>query len=257
MKSYEFCPVGEQEMTAFLEGRLKPEARRKFAEHAEQCSVCREELRIWEEMEQLAAPRPGPYFKRDFEAMLERESRRTTGAVKTGRPQWLAWAVAAALAVGGYVLGNYNAARDRQPEVAELRAEVKTMRTMMAMSMLQQQSAVERLRGVSYSVALENPDREVVEALVETLRGDSSVDVRLAAVDALRKYAQRPEVRKALGAALPVQDSPLVQLELIETLVDLKDKPAAPELRRMVNREDVDPTVKTRLVKAIAELQEQ
>ncbi len=257
MKSYEFCPVGEQEMTAFLEGRLKPEARRKFVEHTEQCSICREELRIWAEMEQMTAPRPGPYFKRDFEAMLERESRRGAETARGGRPQWLAWAVAAALAVGGYVLGNFNAARERQPEVAELRAEVKTMRTMMAMSMLQQQSAVERLRGVSYSVALENPDREVVEALVETLRGDSSVDVRLAAVDALRKYTQRPEVRKALSAALPVQDSPLVQLELIETLVDLKDKPATPELRRMVNREDVDPTVKTRLVKAIEELKEQ
>ena len=60
---------------------------------------------------------------------------------------------------------------------------------MFALSLLQQQSASDRLRGVSYSYQMDKGDVQIREALLETLNSDSSVDVRLAAVDALRRMA--------------------------------------------------------------------
>ena len=73
--------------------------------------------------------------------------------------------------------------------------------------MLQQQSASQRLEGVSWSTRLPEPDPKVMDALMHTVRFDNSVDVRLAALDALSRYADRPEVRQELVDALPDHDS--------------------------------------------------
>jgi hypothetical protein len=124
----------------------------------------------------------------------------------------------------------------------------------MAVSLLQQQSAIERLRGVNYSVGLETADDHVVDALVETLRGDSSVDVRLAAADALRKYSKRPRVRAAVADALPVQDSPLLQIALIDALAEWKEPRAVQSFEFLASRPDTDASVKQRLEAALAEL---
>ncbi len=131
------------------------------------------------------------------------------------------------------------------------------MRGMVAMSLLQQQSAVERLRGVNYSVQMNNPDEEVVGALVQTLRSDSSVDVRLAAAEALNKYSGKPRVRQAIAESLPMQDSPLVQLTLIDSLVAYKERRAEPAMQKLALDRDLDPTVKTRIDRALQELKVQ
>ena len=183
--------------------------------------------------------------------MLARESR--------NRPQpqkqpWQLWAAAAAIALGAFLAGTYFAGQKPKSEMAELREELRGMRTMFATSLLQQQSAVERLRGVNYSIRLDNPDQEVVGALIQTLRGDSSVDVRLAATDALRKYSTRPQVRQSMVEALTLQDSPLVQLALIDAMVEFHERRAAPAFAQLAATQSIDPTVKTRLSKAMEEL---
>lgn len=254
MKELNFCPTGERQLAAYLENRLSPRDRDTFAQHAAVCPLCQSELELWDKLNTLPAPSPSAHFRRDFDAMLARQS--------TAPPAWyqrhaVAWAAAAALALGGFFAGaTFNAHRP-QPEVSELRQELHTMRSLVAMSMLQQQSAVERLRGVNYSVRLDNPDEHVVDALIQTLRGDSSVDVRLAATDALRKYSQRPQVRQSMAEALTLQDSPLVQLALIDALVEVRESRAAGAFAKLAANQSIDPTVKTRLQTALEELKVQ
>ena len=50
-------------------------------------------------------------------------------------------------------------------EVAQLRGEMYNMRQMVTLSLLQQQSASDRLRGVNWSYRVEQPDSEVLAAL--------------------------------------------------------------------------------------------
>jgi hypothetical protein len=254
MNQTHFCPTGERQLTAFLENRLSKEDRTSFLAHSQTCSLCQSEIELWHQLSQLPAASPGPYFKQDFDAMLARESRTLQQPAKPT----LVWvAAAAALAIGSFLAGSYSRSAQSSPEITELRQELRSMRNVVAMSLLQQQSAVERLRGVNYSVRLDNPDDGVVAALVQTLRSDSSVDVRLAAADALRRYTTRPSVRQSISDALTVQDSPLVQLALIDELVELRDRQAATAFRSLATQSDLDPNVKTRLSKAIEELQVQ
>ena len=109
-----------------------------------------------------------------------------------------------------------------QKQLAALQDELAATRQTVALSMLQQQSASQRLEGVSWSTRLPEPDPKVMAALFHTLRFDNSVDVRLAALDALSRYAGRPEIRSELLDVLQNQQSPLVQIALIDLLVDLR-----------------------------------
>jgi HEAT repeat protein len=113
------------------------------------------------------------------------------------------------------------------------------------LSLLQQQSASERLQGVSWSTRVA-PDPEVLDALQHTLRYDGSVDVRLAALDALSRYGKRPEVSRGLVESLESQQSPMVQVALIDLLVELHDSSAVEPLKRLQQEPNIDPTVRKR-----------
>jgi HEAT repeat protein len=138
--------------------------------------------------------------------------------------------------------------------MGRLQDEVSAMRQMVALSMLQQQSASQRLEGVSWSTRLQQPDPQVLSALLHTLRSDPSVDVRLASLDALSRYAGQPEVRRELVNSLGGGQSPLVQVALIDLLVDLHDRNAVPQLKQFQQDPKVDPTVRKRVDWGIQQL---
>jgi HEAT repeat protein len=180
-------------------------------------------------------------------------------------PQQPAWqmGVGFALLVIGLGVG-YQLRSDRQPslhdqpavpELAQLRGEVSSMRQMVALSLLQQQSAGERLRGVSYAYQAPSSDTEVLSALLRTMNQDDSVNVRLAAVDALHQFGSSPVTRAAIIQSIPKQDTPLVQIALIDLLVDLKAKEAAPELVKLAADDKVNTSVRSHARAAIEKLQ--
>jgi hypothetical protein len=72
------------------------------------------------------------------------------------------------------------------------------------------------------------------------------VDVRLAALDALRRYNTEPKVRKGLVDALQTQQSPLVQIALIDALVDLHESDAVQHIKKFEQTPNLNPTVRQR-----------
>jgi hypothetical protein len=141
------------------------------------------------------------------------------------------------------------------PEVRELSQEVRDLRQMVSLSLMQQQSASERLKGVSWSNQLDSPGNEVEAALVDTLLHDPNVDVRLASIDALKRFAERDAVRSAAVHALETQSSPLVQMALIDFVVETRDHAALETLRRLSRDDSVNATVRARAVWGIDHLE--
>jgi HEAT repeat protein len=131
-------------------------------------------------------------------------------------------------------------------ELTELRADLREMRQMVTLSMLQQQSASERLTGLIWSQRLREPDAKVLDALVRTVNSDSDVNVRLAAVDALFRFSDDTAVKHRLLESLTSQSSPLVQIALIDLLVELRERRSVEVLRRLVADESVDENVRKR-----------
>ena len=120
------------------------------------------------------------------------------------------------------------------------------MKQLVTLSLLQQQSASDRLRGVEWSYRVAQPDEQVLSALLRALDSDPNVNVRLAAVDALHQFGAEDTARKGLLRSLAEQKSPLVQFELINLMVELKEKRSVPVLKELSQRQDLDPTVRER-----------
>ena len=84
---------------------------------------------------------------------------------------------------------------------------------------------------------------------------DPNVNVRLAAIDALRQFGGQPVVRSGVVEALGRQDSPMVQVALIDLVVDLKEKESVDTLRKLIQNEKLNEAVRTRAQKGLQELE--
>jgi HEAT repeat protein len=140
-------------------------------------------------------------------------------------------------------------------QLSQLRSEVNNMRQMVTLSLLQQQNASERLKGVNWAYRVEQSDTEVLSALLYTVNHDQNVNVRLAAVDALRTFSDSPVARKGLVQAIAKQDSPMVQVSLIDTLAEIRDHEAVPMLQALAKDAKTSSEVRQRAQWALGRMQ--
>jgi hypothetical protein len=256
----------------YLQGSLKAEQDSLVEQHLAECSDCREEVVIWKKLSLLPVEKPSAESRERFEAMLRayqtgRNDKASAGFERSKRGSVWSWlrspvgavAWSAALLVIGIFAGNSLGSRTTHPnanpdEIAAMHTELANMKQMVVLSMLQQQSASERLQGVSYSRREEQLDPQVMSALVHTLRYDGSVDVRLAALDALSRHGAQPQVHKGVVDALQEQQSPLVQVALIDLMLEWRDPDAAQRLRDFVQTPNLNPAVKQRADWALSRL---
>jgi HEAT repeats len=240
-------------------------------QHLAGCAECAAEMEalgaMWEKLGDLPAPEPSLALRVRWEqtlGSLSAPAPRQTYRPAPLRAWWQsiwpanpAWQMAIAglcLMIGlgaGVYLQHDSVERD---EVAKLREEVASTKEMVAISLLQQQSATERLRGVDYSTRMASMEPLVVTALIQAVNRDSNVNVRLAAIDALGKVANESQVRQSMQEALPQQDSPMVQAALIDYLVQAHDRNAVGAIRDLVARQDLNPTVRDRATYAVRQL---
>ncbi len=273
------CEQLKSSFPEYWDGTLPLEERRALEAHFASCESCRREaleLRdAWQALEGLPEEEPSPMLRQRFDAMLEgwqvreRPVRPPRMYATSDRLRWwpspFVWsagalAAAALLLAVGFLLGRDASSSASRTEIAELRSELHGMRQMVAISLLHQESVTERLRGVSWSNQLDAPDAEIVNTLLDTLLHDANVNVRLAAIDALRQFAQttpdpqnRP-LRAALVQSISAQSSPLVQIELIDTMVQLREREAVRVLRALADDTTLNRAVRQRATWGVRQL---
>jgi Putative zinc-finger/HEAT repeats len=259
----------------YLQGSLNAEQDKLVEQHLEKCEDCRDEVMIATRLSRLPVEQPSPASRQRFEAMLHAyQTGRGNRLAGLGREpsdspwsfrNWLrtpvgALAWSAALLVIGIFAGNYyagmrSASNSAQNQIDLLRGELASTKQLVVLSMLQQQSASERLQGVSYTRADNQLDPQIMNALLHTLRSDNSVDVRLAALDALSRHAAQPQVHKGVMDSLQEQQSPLVQVALIDMMLEWRDPDVAQQLRNFQKTPNLNPVVKQRAEWALSKLQ--
>ncbi len=277
------CEQMEALLPDYFQGALPTAQAVEIEQHCEHCATCAQDIVMWKQLAMLPDEKPSTESRQRFDAMLHAYSAtaletaptqltaRAPRAISTEstKPSWnfiewlrspfgaVAWS--AAILLIGLFAGTQFSNRTKpaqSDEIASLHAEVTSMRQLVALSMMQQQSASERLQGVNWSTREDHLDPQVQVALLRTLRDDGSVDVRLAALDALSRHAGMPQVRKGVLEALQQQQSPLVQVALIDQLTEWRDPDAAQRLRILEQTPNLNPAVKQRAEWALAKLQE-
>lgn len=249
------------------ESELTPAMR----QHMTECKGCSDEFsdmkRMWFALAEVPTPEPSHTSAQRFDQWLAQEAKSARkparvdifAGLRTLLGQRAVWQVAVVLGcVGlGFLGGEFRARQEfQQKEVARMQGEMDSMKQMLAVSMLQQQSASERLRGASMVSELRQPDSQVVEQLISTLEDDDNINVRLAAVESLGSVANNADTRKRLVEALGRQNSPTVQLALLAMLVELREKSVVPVARRIAMDEN-NPLIRQRVEQLLGKLTKQ
>lgn len=259
------CGQAKEWIAASWTGELDEAAEAKLRRHLLSCPECAGEMSqlggVWERMADLPTPEPSQAMRVRWESTLEslmanRKStswRFTLASLWPERPVWQA-TIAASCLVLGLAAGMLLQKPGDRREIATLREEIASTREMVALSLLQQQSATERLRGVDYTQRMPSMEPQVVSALIDAVQHDENVNVRLAAIDALGKVSRDAKVRQSLTHSLAAEQSPMVQAALIDYAADAGDPHASETLQRLSQRPDVNPAVRQRASKALSEL---
>ena len=274
------CEEVRSQFADYVNDQMQEPVRSLVSEHLTVCETCRTEAgelkSLWQRLGSIPSAEPSPELESRFHIMLEAYKHGLNHAPAknwwSGLNAWMSrwWPTQPVLQFGfslgllilGVVIGRQVYSSSTVPtitppntEVAELRSELTQTRQMVALSLMQQQSASDRLRGVNWSYQLQQPGGEVITALLDTLMHDSNVNVRLATVDALRQFGDRPVVRRGVIEAMTRQESPMVQMALIDLAVDLHEKESIPSLRQLTEDRKINETVRERAQKGLAELE--
>lgn len=208
-----------------------------------------------EQIVRMEPPRTSLQMDDRFYQMLAGEKKKAASTFSFSWPSWN-WlaprlAFTMVLIAAGFAGGYWFHKPTQSGDVAVLTKEVADLKEMMMLSLIEKESASERLKAVSLTSDMDKASQKVTIALFKTLNNDDNVNVRLAALDALRTYARDGKVREELIRSIAHQDSPLVQVALAELMAALQEKKSVKELEKILKSENTPEEVKNKIKESI------
>lgn len=211
---------------------------------------------IEEQVLKLETPLPSTELDDNFYQMLKTMKNKNKGFSWSSFFTWpevapkLVFASVALILgfLGGYLLFPSPSSNN---EVKELRSEVLEMKEMMMLSLLERESATERLKAVSLTNEMSSVSDKVTNALLQTLNNDENINVRLEALEALKPFVRDSKIRSELVRSIARQESPLVQVALAELMVELQEKSSVKEFQKIIKSERTPQEIKKRIEESI------
>lgn len=243
----------------YNEGLTDPSEVQQLEQLIEEGRVELTQLRSLDILEErlIAIETPSPSLALDdkFYAVLAKEKKKQESAsLSFSMPSW-SWlaprlAFAVTLIVAGFASGYFfNGRRDSDVEL--LAAEVVSLKETMMLSLLEKESATDRLKAVSLTTEMDRVSQAVTTALFQTLNSDPSVNVRLAALEALAPYSKDGKVREELVRSIAKQESPLVQVALADLMAQIQEKKSVREFDGILKDEKTPMEVKKRIKESL------
>jgi hypothetical protein len=208
----------------------------------------------------LETPLPSEELDERFYHMLALEK----GKGRSSWKQFFSWpelapklALASVMVILGAAAGYFlspSTAGPHPDQIATLRLQVTDLREMIMLTLLEKESASDRLKAVSLTEQMGEASRKVTNALIQTLNQDENVNVRLAALDALKPYVRDSHVRESLIRSISKQESPLVQISMAELMGAMQEKSAVKEFEKIVSSDKTPAAVKKKIRESIQAL---
>jgi|HubBroStandDraft_6_1064221.scaffolds.fasta_scaffold367407_2 hypothetical protein len=266
------CETCRDRMAELADGTLDAATADLARAHLAGCADCRRDFetlsRTLAALDGLPTGAPSPSLRArvmgDIEAekLTQRDQADWASSIRAAavpRPaRRFAWAPlllqilgACALVVVGFTFGERTAT---QRQLNDLRARVDTIGQLFEQSVLQKSTTGDRIETIRTAATIRKPDEQVINGLINSMAFDTSVNVRLNALNALYLHADQDVVRAGVLACLPRETNPLVQVAMIDFLVAARDRDAAPELRKLVADDHADVDVRESARRAIEQL---
>lgn len=246
------CKECQEKVVQYLQHELDEDEKKRFEKHLSDCKDCQVVIKKTEELMQVIenspVNEPSANLRSNFMEDLEVEKSKS-GSPKASQvyltQSFYRVAAAIALLVVGFSAGTLMSSENSNvTELSELKSEVQSMKQMVMVSMLRDESASERIQAVNYVDSFDEPSQEVIETLLRTLNEDESPNVRRAAIKGLGKFTYDENVRLMLIRSFEFQTDPVVQITLIDLMVELDEKRAAKKFQQLIDQENIEEIVK-------------
>jgi hypothetical protein len=204
----------------------------------------------------METPEPSPSLNNRFYQMLREEKKANASTGWRASFNWnnlmprFAFATLTLL-VGlgiGYLM---RSPAQKEKQIETLSHEISELKEMMMLSMLEKESATDRLKAVNLTQGMDQAGIKVTSALLQTLNNDENVNVRLAALDALKPFTEDSQIREALIRSIANQKSPLVQVAMAELMAALQEKAAVGELQKLLKDSETPSDIKEKIQESI------
>ena len=208
------------------------------------------------EVLKMEAPSPSIRLDDQFYSLLTKEKKKlVNGRLTFSMPDWNIvfprLAFVSVVLIAGFAGGYYFNRPSQNQEVHVLTQQVSDLREMMVFSLLEKESATDRLKAVGLTSEMNQVSQKVTDALFKTMNQDDNTNVRLAALEALMPYAKQSSVRKELIKSIAIQDSPLVQVALAEFMVAIQEKKSVKELQKLLQNKNTPKEVVKKINESI------
>jgi HEAT repeat protein len=251
------CVEVQELLSEYLQLELSNEKSLAIEGHLKVCSHCNNELaklkKLIELIDNAYEPEPPSYLKSQFSELINKEqATQQQGSTKLPISYTTRILVRVAAAIALLLVGNaiglftypYLLEQSSKQEVAMIKQEVSSLKEALVLSMINQESASERVRALNMTTELSHLDNKLFAVLLETLNDDPSPNVRLSAAQALSRYMASEQVRDSLISSLHEQTNPLVQITLINIIVTSNAPHAAESLKQFAKSKDLMDEVK-------------
>lgn len=250
----------EELIVKYNEGQTDPAEIKLIEQLLEEGKIELYQLRelsmLEEQVMEMKSPVPSTDLDDNFYQMLKTMKAKSKGFSWARFFSWPELAPKLALASVTLVLGFLAGyllfpSPSSNQQVEKLTSEVQEMKEMMMFSMLEQESATERLKAVSLTSEMTSVSAKVTNALLQTLNNDENINVRLEALEALKPFVRDSRIRTELVRSIGKQDSPLVLIALAELMEQLQEKSSVKELQKAMKNERTPQDVKKRIEESI------
>ena len=219
---------------------------------------CEKELmamaKTWNDLDELEVPDRQAGSDKRFEKMLSDVEKDALENVRRlplsgiNFLKYLHWAAILLIGIGiGFLISGRPGSQDLSDHAT---VEINPILA----SLESEESAISRLKTIQGLKKDGNPNQQIYEALYATLINDPNENVRLSALEALVEFDDKEKIRELVIKAVVFQDSPLVQLSLLEVLLAENDSETLNIIKDMLKDGRISGDVKYQVEEAIDEI---
>jgi len=258
----------EEKIAEYLNGEMSLQQKEELKEFLKQTGYEFSELsdleNLFKQLDEFHVPEPSEKMDDRFYLMLdefkvkaskiEQRQEKAVSIFQSFFPQKYIPQVAYSLLllIIGWAAGTWILPNSRyENQLFQMSSQIREMRQVVMLTMIDQPSVTERIKAVNIANNFDKVDDKIINALLYTLNNDPNENVRIITVEALVEFANDPRVREGLIQSITKQESPLVQIALADAMLTLQEKKAVEQFNRLLEKKDLNDTVRNRLEKTV------
>lgn len=237
------CKYIKDHLYDYYEGQLENSVHVEFENHLKYCNNCQKEFmeiqKLMETLHKVSDHKPDLQLENEFLAVLAEEKALSGNSLRKANTRTvfisvLKYASIILLMFSCYYLGYFAKDNRYRVDVASLKQEKTELKSLMTLALLENESASKRIQGLHFAQELSHPEDEILDLLFNKMKYDDHISVRLASAQALKKFSMDDQVVLQFLKTLELEKDITMQLELIEILVDIKEKRAIPIMKELL-----------------------